>query len=130
MDAETELRALVERYAAVVDSRVFEDLASVFVPDGVLITPQGERRGLDEIRAAMKGLHRYDSTEHVVGTAGFAVDMNNATGEVECVAHHVAGSTDRVMVITYHDAYVRAEDGWRIRERRLEVHRTDDGSAG
>ena len=129
MDAETELRALVERYAAVVDSRVFDDLASVFVPDAALITPQGDRRGLGAIRTAMNGLHRYDSTTHVVGPADFAVDMGEATGEVECVAHHVADSTDRVMVITYHDAYVRTEDGWRIRERQLEVHRTHEVTA-
>lgn len=126
MDAKPHLRALVERYAAVVDRRAFDHLASVFVPTGVLITPQGERRGLDAIQTAMNRLHRYDSTEHIIETVEFRVETGAATGQVECVAHHRAGATDRVMVITYHDAYVQTSAGWRITERHLEVHRTDE----
>lgn len=131
MDARSELRTLVERYASVVDSRDFDRFADVFTTAGVLSTPNGERHGLAQIRAAMAGLHRYDSTDHVVGTSNVEIDGSTATGQVESTAHHYTdgGATDRIMKITYHDTYVRTADGWRIERRRLEVHRTEVVSA-
>lgn len=130
MDDHGELRALVERYATVVDERTFAALDEVFLPIGVLITAHGTRDGVAEIQTAMLGLHRYDETEHRVGPARFTVDGDHARGQVECEAHHwwTGGGrrTDRVMLITYHDEYERGLAGWRIRRRRLEIHRQED----
>ena len=122
MTPESELRALVERYAAIVDGRTFERFGEVFTPDAVLETARGVRAGLDEIRTAMQGLHRYVSTDHRVGGSSVALDGETATGLVACEAHHVDDTgADRVMTITYHDRYVATPDGWRIAHRRLEV---------
>ena len=113
MDAESDLRALVERYATAVDARDFDRLADVFVADGVLVTPTGERAGLDAIQAAMQSLHRYDSTDHIVGGSTVEIDGSTAAGQVDCVAHHYTdgGATDRVMQITYHDTMYQP-DHW------------------
>ena len=125
-----QLRSLVERYAAVVDRRRFAELGDVFLSTGVLVTGHGTRDGLDEIRAVMEGLHRYEATDHRVGASRFTVEGDAARGQVECEAHHwstVDGERiDRVMVITYHDTYERTAAGWRIVHRRLEIHRQED----
>lgn len=122
MTSESDLRALVERYAATVDARTFDRFHEVFTPDAVLETARGVRSGLEEIEAAMQGLHRYVSTDHRVGDSSVALDGETATGLVACEAHHVDDTgADRVMTITYHDRYVTTPDGWRIAHRRLEV---------
>lgn len=122
MTPESVLRALVERYAATVDTRTFERFDEVFTGDAVLETARGVRSGLEEIRAAMQGLHRYVSTDHRVGESSVVLDGETATGFVACEAHHVDDTgADRVMTITYHDRYVATPDGWRIAHRRLEV---------
>ena len=122
MTPESELRALVERYAATVDARTFDRFDQVFTPDAVLETARGVRDGLAEIQAAMQGLQRYVSTDHRVGESSAVVEGETAIGLVACEAHHVDDTgADRVMTITYHDRYVTTPDGWRIAHRRLEV---------
>ena len=100
------LQMLVRRYAEIVDTRTFDAFDEVFTTEAELETGNGRRVGLDEIRAAMQGLHRYEATDHRVGASTFTVDGERATGTVECEAHHWStnGSghrTDRVMTITY-----------------------------
>jgi len=130
---ESELRALVLRYAVAVDDRDFDRLAMVFTPDAVLDTGRAVRSGLDEIRSAMEGLHRYESTDHRVGESAFRPepdsDATRAAGVVACEAHHVgvvdSRHVDRVMVIEYQDSYVVTDAGWRIAARRLVLLRED-----
>ncbi|MAJ88833.1 MAG: hypothetical protein CL416_04425 [Acidimicrobiaceae bacterium] len=125
------LRMLVRRYAEIVDTRTFDAFDEVFTDEAELETGNGRRVGLDEIRAAMEGLHRYEATDHRVGASTFAVDGERANGTIECEAHHWStngsGSrTDRVMTITYHDRYEHTPAGWRLRHRRLDIHRIDE----
>ena len=130
MGTSNELRALVERYAAIVDQRRFEELSTVFTADAVLTTGNGVRRGVDEIVTAMAGLHRYVETRHEVGDTTFAVTGDGATGTVACEAHHLdEHDRDRVMTITYRDRYVATDAGWRIAERTLETHADGVASA-
>ncbi|MAJ89222.1 MAG: hypothetical protein CL416_06480, partial [Acidimicrobiaceae bacterium] len=96
------LRMLVRRYAEIVDTRAFGAFDEVFTTEAVLETGNGRRVGLDEIRTAMQGLHRYEATDHQVGASTFAIDGDRATGTVECEAHHWSTNdsghrTDRVM---------------------------------
>ncbi|MEO0494671.1 MAG: nuclear transport factor 2 family protein [Actinomycetota bacterium] len=126
------LTALVARYAEIVDTRAFDTFDEVFTDDAELETPNGRRSGRAEIRTAMTGLYRYDRTDHRVGAVAFAAaDDGEATGTVECEAHHWSTDadgrrTDRVMTITYHDRYGPTSAGWRIVHRRLEVHRVEE----
>jgi hypothetical protein len=81
-------------------------------------------------------LGRYDRTFHLVSNARFVVEGEEATGVVQCVAHHVtagapsgpAGAggaapagTDTVWFIRYHDRYRRTGSGWRFLRRELHL---------
>jgi len=128
------LRMLVRRYAEIVDTRTFDAFDEVFTTEAVLETGNGRRVGLDEIRTAMQGLHRYEATDHQVGASTFTIDGDRATGTVECEAHHWSTNdsghrTDRVMTITYHDRYEQTPAGWRLTHRRLDIHRIDEVDA-
>ncbi|MEM9203406.1 MAG: nuclear transport factor 2 family protein [Actinomycetota bacterium] len=134
MPPEDAINALVTRYAEIVDARTFGDLEEVFTTDAVLDTGRGRREGVDEIRTAMVGLHRYDETRHVVGVVRLDdVAGEQARGTVECIAHHWFTAhgrrLDRQMTITYHDRYITTDAGWRIDARRLEIHATVEMSA-
>jgi uncharacterized protein (TIGR02246 family) len=132
------LRQLVDDYARAVDQPDGESAAALFVPDGVLCIfergtaePVRERKGRDEIAAAMNGLTRYDTTLHFVGNHYAAIDGDIATGETYCLAHHIRevegeGSMDFVMAIRYLDAYRRVDEGWCIARRELRVEFTED----
>lgn len=122
---------LAASYATAVDDRDFERLRAVFVPDAVLVTPLGERHGIDRIVEVMAGLRRYEATVHRLGQQTIeAVDDDGCDALTYCEAHHlVAGDeqrTDHVMHIRYHDRFVRTAAGWRISARRLAVAWTDD----
>jgi uncharacterized protein (TIGR02246 family) len=120
------LRALVEQYGRGADTRDAVLYADVFTDDGVLITTRGEIRGRDELLTIAPRLERYRATMHLVGnhTVEF-VDTDRATGVTYCQASHVrdVDGVDKVyvMMIVYHDTYVREPRGWRISLRRLEL---------
>lgn len=144
----TALRELAERYATGVDRRDAALFLSAFDADGSLLvfdpsespTPNRTRRGRHELADVIGLIARYDRTFHLIGNSRYDVTGDTATGEVYCVAHHVApanesgpgpgpGSaapgTDRVMYIRYHDEYARRDGGWRIVERRVLVDWTE-----
>lgn len=119
-----ELHQLVIRYASAVDRREFETIGSLFTSAGVLVAPQGERRGRDQIVAAMRGLTRYRATFHLVGQSRVWEEGPAVAGETYCVAHHFRHGSgapgDHVMFIRYLDTF--AHDGeWRFARRELDV---------
>ena len=130
IDDRVALADLVALYADVVDTRTFQRLDEVFVPGAVLDTGRGERRGLEEITAAMQRLHHYEATSHLLGQQVLSGGPDTARGVTYCQAHHllVEGDvrTDRVMHIRYLDDFARTPQGWRIRHRRLITAWTDD----
>ena len=127
---------LAYAYARHADHIEADALGALFVDDGVLriIRAGGaavvERVGRAEIVTAIGGLARYDKTFHMVGNHSYVIEGEDATGEVYCIAHHVHGEPgsrrDHVMMIRYHDRYLRTGDGWRIVERELHVDWTEE----
>jgi ketosteroid isomerase-like protein len=129
------LAALAYRYASAVDRRDREMLLSVFHPDAILRVirrgTDGEERistrtGHREVGEITELISRYDRTFHFVGNHRYEVSGDQATGEVYCMARHLAlddrGSTDVVMFIRYHDLYRRGADGsWLVAERDVQV---------
>jgi hypothetical protein len=119
------LYVLSAQYAIAADRRDGDAFASVFEPDGLLRGfVQEELRarvqGHDELRRVPASLRRYARTMHFVGTVGYVVDGDEATGEVYCVAHHVSREpvTDLIMHIRYEDRYRKASDGrWLFSQR-------------
>lgn len=142
------LRALSAEYAAAVDGRDGEAFADLFTASGELLVPDVpddldpvvSRTGHKELRQVPEGLRRFARTFHQVTDHRFLFKGERATGEVRCVAHHVAIAsrshrtrgrsraktadrvgTDTVWFIRYVDDYVRAASGWRFERRVLHL---------
>jgi len=141
---EEALRWLSTAYAGAADDRDGEGLASLFTDDGALVVPKFPsdlrpvvtRRGHDALVQVAEMLRRYDRTFHLVTNHRFRVDGDTASGEVQCVAHHVSAAggpetldpvhpgpagTDTVWFIRYRDRYRRTGAGWRFERRELDL---------
>lgn len=146
--AEDQLRTLSLDYATAVDDRDGERLAQLFVADGELVVPNLPdqlgpvitRAGRQALRRVPEGLAVYERTFHQLSNHRYTVDGDRASGEVQCVAHHLssaagptgavgpAGSagTDLVWYIRYHDDYRRTGEGWRFVRRELHLQWMED----
>ena len=86
-------------------------------------------KGSDTIVRRVSGLARYKATFHFMGNESVVIDGDSATTEVYCVAYHfhdVNGKQEAyVMWIRYHDVLARTKEGWRIKERVLQVVTTE-----
>jgi ketosteroid isomerase-like protein len=136
---EASLRSLSTAYAAAADARDGEGLASLFADDGALVVPNFPsdlrpvvtRQGHDALVQVAEMLRRYDRTFHLVTNHRFAVVGDTASGEVQCVAHHVSltgaptgagpAGTDTVWFIRYRDRYRRSGADWRFARRELHL---------
>jgi SnoaL-like domain len=134
---EDQLRALSVEYAAAADGRDGERFAALFTDRGALVVPNYPddlrpvitRSGGDTLRQVPELLRRYDRTFHQLSNHRYAVDGDDATGEVLCVAHHAStpeggdpgNPTDTVWFIRYRDTYRRTRSGWRFARRELHL---------
>lgn len=125
-----DLHELTARYAAGADQRDWAGVAGLFLPDGVLVTPDPprsmepvlERVGRDAVREAVSRLQRFARTVHHQTGSVWAVDGDGATGRTTAVAHHVEeGPEPRTWVwhLVYDDRCVRTAEGWRFARRAL-----------
>jgi hypothetical protein len=125
------LRQLVESYASGCDRRESAFVASLFTPDGrfAIYSASGdltrEERGRDDIEARVDTLRRYTATTHFLGQQTVTVDVEAASGETYCLAHHIYQNGhdryNRVMAIRYRDKYSRTGAGWLFEDRSLSV---------
>jgi hypothetical protein len=138
-EAQAELHALSVEYAAAVDDRDGERLAQLFVAEGELVVPKFPvdlhpvitRSGHEELRQVPDRLAVYDRTFHEVSNTRYAVDGDQASGQVQCVAHHLSPApgptgvgttaTDMVWYIRYRDDYRLTGAGWRFARRALHL---------
>ncbi len=137
---EEALRHLSTAYAAAVDARDGDRFAELFMADGELVVPDFPddlrpvitRAGHDALRNVPQGLCRHAHTFHQVSNHQLAVDGDRATGEVQCVAHHVSAiddgraeelraGTDVVWFIRYADEYRRTASEWKFERRALHL---------
>lgn len=129
------LRDLVDRYADAVDRRDADGLTDLFTPDATLVVQadggavENEWRGPEVTRTldVLAGFHR--TFHHVGGSVFEATGKETATGRVQCLAHHYQrtdnGPVDLVMMIRYHDVYVRLGAAWRFSARRVAIDWTE-----
>ncbi len=133
--------ALSVAYATAADNRDGSVFAGLFSADGDLVVPKYPddlravitRSGREALAKVPDGLRRFERTFHQVTNASFAVDGDRATGDVQCVAHHLSapeggsaprrrpGWVDHVWFIRYRDGYTRTVDGWRFARRVLHL---------
>jgi SnoaL-like domain len=142
------LRTLSLDYAAAVDDRDGERLSQLFVADGELVVPKFPddlgpvitRAGHQALRRVPQGLSVYERTLHQLSNHRYQVDGDQASGEVQCVAHHLSAAggrtgaagpegsvaTDMVWYIRYRDGYRRTDAGWRFVRRELHLQWVED----
>ncbi|MEO9139019.1 MAG: nuclear transport factor 2 family protein [Jatrophihabitans sp.] len=133
-----QIRDLVTRYALLVDSRDYDGVAGLFVPQGVLVGPDPPRcldpvracTGRDEIRREIQRLDAFTLTFHAV--VGQCLEKPSNLSEapqvsavVSCVAHHVHVSDDQARDLTWHlryrDTYESDHDEWRFTRREISI---------
>lgn len=119
------LEKLAIEYANAIDSKQWDRLDRVFVPDAVIdYTATGGIKGsYPEIKAWLpRTMKFFKSTMHLMGNFQFRIEGDTASGQVSCfnpmLAPALLGGSNTVMFgIWYHDTYVRTVDGWRIKTR-------------
>lgn len=139
-DDRAALADLVHRYAAGVDDRQFDAVASLFTVDAELIvpeppnilTPVHPHRGRPAIAKALAAVATVTRTEHAIVGEVYDADppsvprSDTVRGRVACVAHHWTQRADDVLDVIWHlrydDEYVSSANGWRIHRRALTVH--------
>ena len=120
-DRET-LAQMQSRYAQGVDRIEPGLVLPMFTDDVVFGSAEGAKRyGIASVRRTVERLVRYDSTQHTMGNAYFAIQDDRGEMETYAVAvesYMRAGArVDHVMMIRYRDRLVRQDGRWKVAER-------------
>jgi hypothetical protein len=111
-------------YTWALDTKQFDDLRRVFLPEATANLRGIECDGLDAIidRIA-KSIARLDATQHIVSNHQVAVTGDTATSRCHLQSQHVRrgteGGDNYVIGGYYSDRLVRTPAGWRIAHRDL-----------
>jgi ketosteroid isomerase-like protein len=116
-------------YCWALDSKDWEALRSIFLPDATALLGD-ERDGIESIIARVSGaLGALDSSQHMISNHQVGVDGDTATCRCYLQAQHVRrsaeGSPNYIVAGRYLDRLVRTAEGWRIQRRDLLVDWTD-----
>jgi 3-phenylpropionate/cinnamic acid dioxygenase small subunit len=114
------------RYATAIDDRDWERLRSCFLPEAVgLYHADRVLTGYPAIEEALRtAVTPLSRTQHLVTNVTVVVDGDEATSRCYLHAQHVRvglpGGESFVIAGRYRDRFMRTDDGWRIRKRRLD----------
>ena len=128
---ERDVVAVANRYCRALDTRDWDLLDEVFLPDAAADLMAPERcEGRVAIKARIgSALERLDESQHLIGNHEVVVDGDRATHRCYLQAQHVrrdaAGGPNYVVAGRYEDELERTDRGWRIRFRRIVVMWTD-----
>ena len=119
-----EITEAMFRYARATDWNEPERHRTVFVDECVFASPHsGDIHGVDGVVDWMENvLPRFDATQHLISNVSIEFtgpDEATAVSYVRAWHRYVADRPDLVLWGEYHDRWVRADDGWRIAERRV-----------
>lgn len=123
-----EIVDLTHRYCWALDSRTWELLDDVFLPDATAELRSAPLIGRDAIRDRIRNaISRLDATQHTVSnhlvTLGIDGDADRASSRTYLHSQHVRAGVEGgelyVIAGRYEDELVRTPDGWRIAFRRL-----------
>jgi SnoaL-like domain len=133
------IRELVDAYAHCADRRDAKGQMALFTPDTHFVvymnakdpTPSQELHTREELAPVFADLNKYEATTHFVGQSTiFTLEVNRATGETYCLAHHVwtESGTRRLMLasLRYADTFTKVDGTWLFSERRLYVDWVDN----
>ena len=130
------LSDLVHRYAAGVDDRQFDSVASLFTVAAELFVPEPptalrpihSHRGRPAIAAAVAAVAQTVRTEHAIVGEVYDDGTRPATacGRIACIAHHWNERDDQFVDVVWHlrydDEYELTDASWRISRRALTVN--------
>ena len=120
-----EIGDVLARYSTALDSRDWDLLGEVFLPDAVCdYGSLGNPRGLDQIVTLVRGtIGDLDATQHLVGNVVVDVRGDEATADCYLISQHIRrdtpGGDHYFLGGRYSDRLVRTRDGWRIAHRTL-----------
>jgi uncharacterized protein (TIGR02246 family) len=124
-----EIRDLAIRYAHGVWRKDAAAVAELFGPDGEMDTGTGEpMRGRDEIRATYGRMFATDDFFPFIHNHVIDLDGDAAIGWCDLDLRAVIDGRRRCGFGCYEDRYVRTEQGWRFRSRRLVMKELRDAS--
>lgn len=127
MSLESDRAAITEamfRYARATDWNQPQQHRTVFAADCIFASPRSDDlHGVDAVVEWMETvLARFDATQHLIGNISIdftGPDDATAVSYVRAWHRYIADRPDLVLWGEYHDRWVRADDGWRIAERRV-----------
>ncbi|HMG26657.1 MAG TPA: nuclear transport factor 2 family protein [Acidimicrobiia bacterium] len=121
------IRALIHRYAELIDLGELDDLAALFA-HGTWSSPgRGTPlRGTEQVRRAYDGVILYDgvpSTKHVISNVTIEIADDRSTAMAHSYFTVLQGRPDfplqPVIAGRYHDRFDRVDDGWRFADRQI-----------
>ena len=116
-------------YCWAIDSKDWEALRSIFVPEATALLGD-ERDGIESIITRIStALGHLDASQHIISNHQIVLDGDAATSRCYLQAQHVRraaeGSPNYIVAGRYLDSVVRTPAGWRIVRRDLLVDWTD-----
>lgn len=126
-----EIIDVLGRYCWALDTKDFEQLREVFVPDATARLGGSDQAGIDEIiERVSTALSRFEASQHLIGTYQITVDGDSATSRAHLQAQHIwpPGHEHRHLMVggKYEDELVRTAEGWRITHRVMRKIWTDE----
>lgn len=119
------IRALVHRYAELIDLGELEQLADMFEHSTWSSPGRGEPlRGREQVLHAYDGVMMYDgipSTKHVITNVSVELDGDTAAARSYFTVLQARPDLPLQPIIAgrYHDTFERAGDGWRFTDRQI-----------
>ena len=124
-DDRVALRALVDRYAQIVDHRDYAAAGELWAADAELVGRDFHVVGRDRIVRGLRTIERFSATFHAVHGQVVELAGARATGETTCTAQHFFERDEQPRRldwgIRYGDAYVRESGVWRFARRELRI---------
>ena len=115
---------LTHAYCWALDTRAWDELRQVFLPDAHAVLGGSDLQGIEAIIARVtEALSPLDDSQHMVSTHQITVDGDRATCRCYLQAQHIRhdadGGPNFIIAGRYEDELVRTADGWRIAHRQL-----------
>ncbi len=122
---ERDITRQLTRFARAMDSRDWDTLAAICMPDAVAEFGTGEVQGA---AAIIELIHSYldhcGTTQHLLGNVLVEVDGDRARSEAYVADIHLARSAESEAYFrtlgNYHDQWLRHQGEWRLVERRTD----------
>jgi ketosteroid isomerase-like protein len=131
-NAQQACHALCVEYAEIVDNQDYARLGEIFAPDAIFARPTNVPdviRGVDNITAMFTSRPRGRLTHHIMSNIRVRIEApDTASGTCRVLLFTSDTSepetpegrkvSDKQLMGTYIDRYVRTKNGWRFAERR------------